>query len=379
MPRRSRDAHYTPTWLSELLVAAVRNRNVRNVLDLAAGDGALLRAARARWPGCRLFGIDIRRSARLRDEGSKPQRHARSATLNAVASSALVRLQTWGDAYGEIDVCLLNPPYSSRGGTRYHLATGLFRGVDASRATTFLLRAAESVRVGGTVAAIMPRSFEHSERDFEARAALRLLGSLSFRSSISEVAFRTARATTAIVLFRRLRRRPTAGVHATVVPLVSEQLSGLTLVRGTCPLFQLRPIGARTIAFVHTSSIDAAGAVSPSIARTDLLARQVTGPALILPRVGSFRAPKLGVYRGRGPVTLSDCVVAVTGASLRELEAAERTLRSNWESLYFGRSSGLGAPFWTITTIGDILRRLPIWSRTAYPEVVGMGSRRSLY
>lgn len=118
---------------SETLVAgalaAMAGREVRRVLDLGVGSGALLLAALVEWPGA--FGVGVDRSAAA----------VAVARGNAVALGLAGRcgflVGDWADAVaGVFDAILCNPPYVVDGAVLmrdvagYEPAGALFGGVD---------------------------------------------------------------------------------------------------------------------------------------------------------------------------------------------------------------------------------------------------------
>ena len=63
-PHDEMERHYTPDRLAELCLDRLQDWSEPIVLEPSVGDGAFVRAARRRWPGCSIIGIDIDSGAR---------------------------------------------------------------------------------------------------------------------------------------------------------------------------------------------------------------------------------------------------------------------------------------------------------------------------
>ena len=106
------DPHYTPAELAGIVIATSNSSMPAQVLDLTAGNGSLLLAARSRWPSSELYGADIdpRTVSRLR-RAIGPGRATRCDVMNPEQrrTNKLLRSLT-----SNINVLLLNPPFSGR-------------------------------------------------------------------------------------------------------------------------------------------------------------------------------------------------------------------------------------------------------------------------
>lgn len=353
------DAFYTPAAIAQEMVASVRKRDVQLVADFAAGDGSLLRAARARWRNASLLGVDIDPTAVTALEIDGIANAIRCDFLNVVETSSLVGLTA---LEGKVDVVLLNPPFSNRGGS-YRLVKYADTTVRCSRAMSFVLTSTRYLAAGATVMALLPASALTSERDAQARALIGQLGDFQVARRFSKYIFRGCVAETALVAIRSFRKRRhalTQGPRA--VESDVHAAWRLRLQRGTVQMHTVRvceswmglnsaPTGL--LRLLHTSDIRNQAVTRPSrwIAPQ---ARVVAGPAVIVPRVGQPSLGKIAVYCGGETVALSDCLYAIECSSARQAEIVFEGLVRKWDALR-AAYHGTGAPYLTVAGLVEFL------------------------
>ena len=100
--------YYTHETIANLLIGAMDKREPSLVLDLGAGDGALVGQAARVWTGTRFITVDIDKKA-----GSAEFPRIHGATFRHYIGDALdFKLpETLGIRLGEVDAALCNPPY----------------------------------------------------------------------------------------------------------------------------------------------------------------------------------------------------------------------------------------------------------------------------
>jgi len=157
------DRIYTPAAVARALAEAAAG-TPGLVADFTAGEGALLAAARDRWPEARLAAVDVDGAA---VEGLKerfPDADCREADF-LLAAAELAPL------VGAVDLVLLNPPFSCRGSTR-HPAVVSGAALTCSRAMAFVARSLTYLAPGGELLCILPSSCLMSDKDAAVRAAI---------------------------------------------------------------------------------------------------------------------------------------------------------------------------------------------------------------
>lgn len=341
------DAIYTPPNLAEFVTAAVSQSAPSSIADFAAGNGALLRAAAARWPDASLFGSDVDVQAVQTIKSLLPRCiSAQHDFLSELGDGALT-----GRSF---DLILLNPPFSSRGNTRH---TVDLNGVThhASKALAFAARALRFLAPGGEIVAILPASVMVSERDAELRAALEDWGSVEQIGETKRAAFKSHAVAVVVLRISRNRMAKCAREKPT---LVSLRPFSVELSRGSVPMHKY--VRAATgLRFIHTTDMRE-GAILPSERRAASELRRVRGPAVLISRVGRPTRGKI-VLLADGEAVLSDCVIAMrTFPRGREAELLE-LLVANWDTVK-SAYGGSCAPYTTLKRLAAALLRLGISS-----------------
>ena len=341
------DAIYTPPDLAEFVTAAVSLGAPSAIADFAAGDGALLRSAAARWPAASLFGSDVDVQA---------VQTIKSLIPGCISVQHDFLAETGAGALGSrtFDLILLNPPFSCRGNTRHTVDVN---GVThrASKALAFAARALRFLAPRGEIVAILPASVMVSERDAELRAALEDWGSVEQIGDIRRAAFKSH--AVAVVVLRISRNRMAKSAREKPA-LVSLRPFSVELSRGSVSMHEY--VRAATgLRFIHTTDMRE-GTLLPSEKRAAAELRRMRGPAVLISRVGRPTKGKI-VLLPDGEAVLSDCVIAIqTFPSGRESELLE-LLVANWDTVK-SAYGGSCAPYTTLKRLAAALLRLGISS-----------------
>lgn len=317
------DRHYTPDDLAALLVAAVPKRP-KFVADFAAGQGALLQAARNRWPDARLLATDLNWRA---VEKVKSLKRIKANQCNFLSPISRARVSQLESMKKSVDVVLLNPPFSCRGSERQTL---YFADVivKCSTAMAFVLIATQYLEYRGVLASILPESCMTSDKDRDARKLLAEHFHVEWRSHECQTDFKECSVSVVFAVIRQGHgevfppRKMIAGVE-------SEALH-TTLIRGTMPMDEAKAAlvkrGGRNL--IHTTSLQQRCATP--IGRVAGAHKSIVkGPAVFVPRVGKFRSDKIAIKTDNSAVVISDCVFALQTKSLNSLKLLhERLIRS---------------------------------------------------
>ena len=352
----TRDQIFTPTAIARSMVASVSTLRPTRIADFSVGDGELLRAAAERWEGASFIGVDID------VDQSRRLRRAHPAWQIAVADflddDSVKEIPLLRAAFSTVDLVLLNPPFSCRGGRTYTLTSDgeTFR---VSQALAFVFKSLAFLSRKGTMVAVLPIGSLSSAKDAVGWRVLRRELDVDVRSGLGNRVFSPYSARTALVVFRRQPRRRV--VREAVASISQSQpLSGvkLALVRGRNQLHKIRndaDENAIVYPLVHTTSIKQGAIIAPhsSVRR---LKPDVARPSVLIPRVGMPSVQKL-VVTGNEPYCLSDCLFAITCANDSSATYLCNTLVKWWheiELLYVGT----GAPYLTTARLKATLESL---------------------
>lgn len=352
------DPYFTPAPLASHMVEAIDRRDIETVIDPAAGDGALLESAVRRWPEARVVASDVDR------------RRVRALALRAgwevqagdfLQRSGAARLARRAGTARTRSV-LLNPPFSSRGGTTFGPGSDQIGPVKGSRAMAFLLGSSTLVGEEGQLVALVPASVLSSARDADGCRWLENRGRLEEISRPSKRAFAGAIAETVV-----LRWTPRTDSEARRQP--HDSLPRCTpswaVVRGSRQMHTVEEATGRgTVRLVHTTNLrnGRIGGERVRIYPTPA-DRVVSGPAILIPRVGRPDPRKLVVHAGT-KVALSDCVFALVHGDESACRALHDALKADFERVR-ACYGGTGAPYLRATTLLDLVTRIAQSQTTA--------------
>lgn len=344
----SLDRFDTPRDLADRLVALVECQAPAVVADFAAGSGVLLDAAVRRWPTATLLANDIRRPAVEAVRRVHPDWHLSVCDFTSArsrgASSTLSRFD------GKVDVVLLNPPFTDRGGHARFGQCLAGAQIRASRAVAFVLAAVTRLSPTGEIAAILPAGVLTSQRDRTALGALRELGALRTEVVEGDASFRGCRLRVALVHFVLQAER---GEPSELWSAPTRASAAVAVFRGQVSASLAEP---GSLPLVHSTSLVGGRVAKPLLSsnRGNLHNR----PLLLLPRVGTPRADKIAVWDGHALV-LSDCVIAVAGLEADALHSLKERVVSEFEALS-QLYTGSCARYLTLSAFADFLCDLGI-------------------
>ncbi|MBO9546960.1 N-6 DNA methylase [Caulobacter sp.] len=346
------DQFYTPPALATFLAGAARVRRPGIIADFAMGDGALLRAAEARWPRAKLFGSDINPAAGEAAAGldCRPNFSVFDFLSDGAEPDEMRPL------VGRCDIILLNPPFTCKGNKRFSVDV---KGVSlaGSKALVFVARALRYLKPGGEILAIVPASCATSERDNALLETLRKTFTVEQVGEINRNGFDGC--SVAVIMLRLRHRGRLAPRKRPAAPhkFVALKSFKVLIMRGTTSIH--RTSGAiEGLPVLHT--VDLRDKVEKPQRWTVGSRRLVSGRTVLLPRVGRPDVSKL-VQMNLSNVVLSDCVIGIQTVPRGHEDEVLRALRSSWsalEALYGGSC----APYITVGQLQTHLLSLGVHS-----------------
>ena len=347
------DAHYTPTALAKSIVSAAAGLEPKVVADLAAGRGDLLLEAEQRWPSATFIATDIDRASITYLSTLRPYWVVGQCDLrNSRSRSACRALRI---AKHSINLLLLNPPFSCRGGAKFSVATRA-GSLAASTAMSFLLLATEYVAEDATIAVILPLGCLTNIKDIQAWNYLKANYDVHHLGNGARGIFPRSAASTAIV---RLSPRSTVSTirNNPVRSISSKERIEVSVTRGGCQLHRMGHSASSPI-LVHYTDLRN-GFVELNGLRGFGTHKCVHGPSLIIPRVGSITPGKVAILDHKEKVMLSDCVIAITPKEPKYLYHLRDRIVDNFDQL---RESyvGTGAPFVTLRRLHGALHAMGV-------------------
>jgi hypothetical protein len=354
----------TPSDLCRKVLSCVRIPHPRTIADFSAGSGELLKAASERWGTATFIGLDI--DARIARKLRRQQPFWIVSQGDFLSLKRRQQCTALRYAHLGIDLILLNPPFSSRGGSRCQVSVGQ-EFLSCSRAVAFVILSLRFLNPNGELVAIVPAGSLASEKDRKAWHLLHETFDVSVMGTNGHKTFEGCFPQTVIVRI--------SGRGQSVAPIVTQQhrkepaegAPRLVLYRGSLQMHELKNGGGPTeVPLVHSTCLRN-GCVDFTRFRASNAKFTIKGPALLLVRVGEPKQEKVVLYQGRNIFALSDCVVALK-APRDELKRLHQQLVGSWTSL-LKLYRGTGAKYITVAEISDLLH-----SRGFVVEVPSRGS-----
>lgn len=170
---RELEQFFTNEHMSRLIASNLKAKQPKTVIDVGAGEGALLGAIKNRWKSARLLGVDIDPTVRKAQAIS----HIESILGDGLDHKLPGLIAT---KYGHIDLAVSNPPYTAiRGNKSTELIlkdAGLFDAIGKSKnypaELVFLAQNLRILKNEGALAIILPSGIINSDRWIKLRGLL---------------------------------------------------------------------------------------------------------------------------------------------------------------------------------------------------------------
>jgi hypothetical protein len=359
MTYKAYDQHFTPQQLAVSLIQDVKIDNPLIIFDPTCGNGALLEAAYSKWPAAKFFGndIDIKMRRRLKRQRQQWNISVSNFIMQSKRKVSYANLKA--------DLILLNPPFSCRGGSYKVLKTRIYEG-KCSTALAFFIRAIEFLSDSGEIVAILPSSVISSQKDKLALDWLRKYGVFSIIRQYASYSFPLCSVDTISVHFKCKPDLQSSSalnmscsddqnnVNTAILPQKNEKL---VISRGQMQMHVYKVTRKKqdSVIFIHTDNLQNNNLVPSRLAMRSSV-KIISGPALLLPRVGKPDPRKIVLIENSIEFSVSDCVIVVS-AKLSKLRRVKSLLINNWELLK-ECYSGSCAKYLTLKNLGDLLERI---------------------
>jgi hypothetical protein len=344
---RRRDAYYTPGTVAREVVANAQ-AVPRVVMDPSAGDGSLLQAAATQWPGARIIGLDIDRRQLAITRARNPDWAL--GRVDMFSNRSRAASPNWHPMTSRVDLMLLNPPFSYRGGRSMHIQHA-GENYALTPASAFVGLSISRLTPGGELLALLPAGVLSLERDAEFWTSVASSWEIETVAEFSSTAFRGTRTRSVLVAVRgRSKTQKAAVLDFHVRPHAC-----LELVRGRVPVHQLSqlPTHDQSAPFLHTRDLDSlVGRVETNAQAPARLATK--GPFVTVPRVGRALERHIKIVSSPESVVLSDCIFALRSADGTDLASVRMSLLADLGSLQAEYVGGC-APYLTIRRLVDYL------------------------
>lgn len=334
------DPFYTPNELAEIMISFLPCEfSPKVIADFSSGEGSLLYAASKKWPEAEIIANDLsKKSCSLLRRGEPGWVVSCSNFLenNSISKAVVYQYK------GEVDLVLLNPPFSQRGIKPVPWGKG---GITSGVALAFLYRALDYLKSGGYAVAILPNGCLYSIRDKLAREYIYRNYCVDCVVENSDNSFLGVRANTSIVVVRNSKPEGKSFLDLRASGGARERI-----FRGKMQMHKIkRSHDFSGTPLVHTNSINN-GLVAVDDSSKVLSDHIVDGPAILFPRVGNVTMGKVAILPEGERVVISDCIISFKCSSNDEALLIREKVLDNW--LGFKRMySGTGAQYVTVERV----------------------------
>jgi tRNA1(Val) A37 N6-methylase TrmN6 len=339
-----RDSFYTPKTLSDKLVGYINKDRITSVADFCVGDGELLRSASDKWNNVKCYGTDISPSAVKETSQKHPTWNLEAVDFLDEKAHRKSKILGKRNKY---DLILLNPPFSYIGGASNEVS---FEGLSykVSTAMKFLTDALRHLKPEGFLYAILPSSTAYSQKDKLLWKKLEEKYNLCILEEPSSNYFKGV---TPNIILVSINNFDTLSTKQTP-PKISINVSPVQIIRGKLSMNLLPPSSGNHY-LVHTTNIKNHCLANLNV-KISNNSSKVTGPGILLSRVGNPNSVKICLITKSETYILSDCILAILTNNQRDAKKIFTYFISNLKqlgTLY----KGTGARYITIDRLKEFL------------------------
>lgn len=350
------DCIYSPPELAAKMIAKVKHGETLSYIgDFAAGDGQLLKAAHEEWPQSTIIATDINKSsvALLRRTKTAWQ----IGLCNFLSPKSRACSSVLPDIKGKMSLVLLNPPFSCRGNTRI---TVHFNGVEikCSLALAFVLTSITFLAPNGQLVAVLPAGCLQSQKDTSAWEAIRKVCRIE---EVGENGHRTFTGWSPKTVIVRLTMQIAGNkskrkkVSSNNGHSAKRRNITVSIFRGKISMNTLNGTKAnKTVPLVHSTELGKTG-LNLSSRKVDAKLKSISGPAVLIQRVGRPDVNKILPYFDEKPIALSDCVIGLKCETSSHAQIIKSIFVKNWERIE-RKYGGTCARYITINSLCELLR-----------------------
>lgn len=313
------DQFFTPENIATSLMVGMTTDPFKVVADFTIGDGSLIKALP--FIPRKSIGLDLDGTVIKNLKLQFPDWKLMEGDFLNPDQNTEKWLAKW---VGKIDLILLNPPFSCKGGT---FVTVEFneQNLRCRTALAFAVNATKYLKKNGILIAILPLSVLKSKVDLIVLSHLKKEWYINTGTKLGRNTFPGCSPNSVILTLqkKKLSIVETGGNIDAELPLVNVEI-----LRGCMPMYQTSEKGKYPI--LHTTNLKQ-GILNLNNPRfTDRMSRYVKGTFLIIPRVGNPTQDKIVIISNNISFCLSDCLFAVSSLDIGDITLVRSTIIKNW-------------------------------------------------
>lgn len=338
------DSYYTSPYLASKLVNHIKHLNFNNVADFCIGDGELIRAALTIWPNIECNGTDISDIAIKEVRQNHPTWQI--GKCDFLNEASINRCNVIKRKKSGFDLILLNPPFSCKGGT-IHEVTLDNETFKVSTAMKFLSESLKFLSNKGCLLAIMPISVCYSQKDKKIRNYLMVNYNLNIIDIPDGSFFKNCSPS---IVFISINIKNTN--HAISRKNVSLGFSNYRIFRGKLSVCDAK-YKQKGLTFIHTTNLKNNNLENLN-KKVGVNSSIISGPAILLPRVGKPSRQKYCLIPDNSLYAISDCILAIQLRNYSDAKKMYNKIIENFDTLK-DQYKGTGAKFITVERLEKFL------------------------
>lgn len=333
-----KDSFYTSSDLSEILINHISLKNPQTVVDFCVGGGDLLKAAQNRWPNINFFGTDISTEAIENLTIEHPQWKVEYCDFideDSRLSCKILKKK-------KFDLILLNPPFTCKGSTIHKVK---FENIEfhCSKAMLFLLEAIKFLKRNGHIYAILPISVAYSQKDSKIWSYLVSKYNLAIIEERDKQYFKNCYPPNIIIVSLNNYDLTSNNTYS---KRLKPDIEILSILRGQLSMNELVVDENSNKYVVHSTNLRN-NRIENLTYRVRNKNNSISGPGLLIHRVGKPIKSKICIIDKQEHYILSDCVILIQTINESEAEKLKDYIEENWD-LFQKQYKGTGAKYITL-------------------------------
>lgn len=339
-----KDTFYTSVDLAEILIKYIGKRHINSVVDFCVGGGELLRAAESKWNGIQCFGTDISEQAISSLRLLHPTWDIETCDfLREESRNSLEMLKN-----KKFDLILLNPPFTCKGST-FHKVVFENKSFNVSTAMLFLVEALKYMANDGEIFAILPISVAYSQKDRKIREYLIANYGFSILEERDKQSFKKCNPNIILASINSKEKI----VEKNSSKYLNMKMEGVSVFRGNLSMHEIHSYKSNGNHLIHSTNL-LNNLIEGLEHKVDRIQSEVTGPAVLMQRVGNPNIKKICIIPSGETYVLSDCVIAIKTSTQNDSIKLRDLLFKNWHNIK-NLYKGTGAKYITVERLSKYL------------------------
>lgn len=342
------DQFFTPSKIAESSIFGLRTKGINIIADFAIGDGSLVKAVK--FEPKKIIGLDIDQNVIKKIKKNHPKWILRSGDFINPNKTVKKWLYQWEK---KIDLILLNPPFSCRGGA---FVSVMFEDneVRCRTALAFVLNALHYLSPKGKLIAILPLSCIKSDSDLRIFELLKNNWEIKIGAKFGRNTFKGCNPNSVVISLKRKWKKVNNPVELSAL---RPQISHVEILRGNIPMYTAKDSGIYPV--IHTTNLQQNFLDKRGMKKISKSSRFVQGVFVCVQRVGLPDRAKIVLVATRKKYVLSDCVIAIKGSTIEDTKKLYQLLSQNWE-IFSQMYESTCAPYITISQLQNFLFTIDI-------------------